>query len=207
MDDVLANIMKKTINFKKTIEPQVKSLIMRILNFEPTSRPSIEEILESDMIREFLQRNPSLIVKELEQPKPFVSERSLTANKLEKRDDQPKLIKENIQPAKPINVGVIKKGSGEENIYANNTYRTTQQSYSSNKIVKTDGIRTEVFNPKIVTTSPIQNMKSDFAQLQIREGGKSPFSKPNFDGKAPSTKVVRIDDKPLTSFTQYLTKL
>lgn len=58
MEDVLANIMKNSIAFRKTIDPQIRDLIVNILNFEAPGRPTIEEILSSPVITSHLEKFP-----------------------------------------------------------------------------------------------------------------------------------------------------
>jgi len=54
LEEVLDQISKNTLAFKKTLNPQIKDLIVRILKFYPHERPTVDQILESDFIKEYM---------------------------------------------------------------------------------------------------------------------------------------------------------
>lgn len=54
LEEVLDQISKNTLAFKKTLNPQIKDLIVRILKFYPHERPTVDQILESDFIRDYM---------------------------------------------------------------------------------------------------------------------------------------------------------
>lgn len=67
LEEVLEQISRNTLAFKKTLNPLVKDLIVRILKFYPHERPNVDQILESEFIQEYMngmvtkreQRSPS----------------------------------------------------------------------------------------------------------------------------------------------------
>lgn len=54
LEEVLERISKNTLAFKRTLNPLAKDLIARILKFYPHERPTVDQILESDFVKEFL---------------------------------------------------------------------------------------------------------------------------------------------------------
>ena len=56
MDTVMHAIMKNVIAFKKSLSPDIKDLIVKILVFDPKKRPSINQILEHSLITNFIRK-------------------------------------------------------------------------------------------------------------------------------------------------------
>lgn len=54
LEDILRQISANTLGFKKSIDVRVKELIIRILKFYPEERPTVDEILQTDFILEFI---------------------------------------------------------------------------------------------------------------------------------------------------------
>jgi serine/threonine protein kinase len=54
LEEVLEQISRNTLAFKKTLNPLIKDLIVRILKFYPHERPTVDQILESEFIQEFM---------------------------------------------------------------------------------------------------------------------------------------------------------
>lgn len=54
LEEVLERISKNTLAFKRTLNPLAKDLIARILKFYPHERPTVDQILESEFVKEFL---------------------------------------------------------------------------------------------------------------------------------------------------------
>lgn len=54
LEEVLEQISRNTLAFKKSLNPLIKDLIVRILKFYPHERLSVDQILESEFIREFM---------------------------------------------------------------------------------------------------------------------------------------------------------
>lgn len=63
LDEVLSNITKNVIVFRKSINPSIKALILKILCYEPSQRPTVEEILQSDVMVDFITRHPQYKVR------------------------------------------------------------------------------------------------------------------------------------------------
>ena len=55
MDTVMYAIMRNVVAFKKSVPPEVKDLIVKILIFDPKKRPSIEDILDHQLIVNFVK--------------------------------------------------------------------------------------------------------------------------------------------------------
>lgn len=173
MEEVLASIMKNSLAFKKTIDPSVRSLIAKILNFEPTARPSIEDILASEPIVNFLKKFPQHRVKRSEpaqssrnvSPSPLGSARSITLAKTEyKRAPsafQTRGEKENA-PSSAAKTPLV------ENRYAHGN--VVIKSRSINPAPKTDGAHKPLppFHPRVFQPEKeSKNLISTFTKLDL----------------------------------------
>lgn len=78
METVMNAIMKKVVSFKKSLPPDAKDLIMQILVFEPKDRPTINEILNHNLIKDYISN-----VKSIEKDKENIEKESKIKNQNE----------------------------------------------------------------------------------------------------------------------------
>ena len=61
MEDVMTEIVKNQIHFKKDLNVNVKKLIKKILILDPKRRPSTYEILQDDIFKNFHDKRETLL--------------------------------------------------------------------------------------------------------------------------------------------------
>mgnify|MGYP003589071343 CR=1 FL=1 len=184
MEEVLANIMKNTLGFKKGIDPSIRNLITKILNFEPTSRPTIEEILASEPVVNYLRRNPHQRVKQAESSYQHVtinqpssqqaplSSRSVSAARIEPARN-PKAITIKLDKENTISTGLVKQSSQEENSIPKNQLVIKSRSINqgSRPVSGLETVQKIYLSPPTQTFTKTEestsNLVSHFTKLDI----------------------------------------
>jgi len=177
MDTVMYAIMRNVVSFKKSVPPDVKDLIVKILIFDPKKRPSIEDILEHKLITDFVKskgdpspekENVNRIPKTLNvetkevKPKPLVFSNSFynTINESsESKQEQNTLTKNNIVKNQP------------KVINTNSAFKPTDYTSYFKKKAKTEDFSSfKSYNSvdKISTTTQnvVKKFKPSYTQAQ-----------------------------------------
>lgn len=212
LEDVLSHISKNTIAFKKSLNPKVKELIVRILKFYPEERPTVDQILQSEFIKEYLQGKN----QQIRNTSPKNNELSTVYNKgcflKSKGQKIDTFFMEENTPKVEVSNGT-KTGGQFFNIYSERNVETTptkEKPYQS----PSNGVFSS-FNHGSSSNiqTPVKNYQS-FNQNYVQSTGKLPFhesEKKKIDGKNPSQisssgqmtrKEVYEQQSPMTPVTR-----